>query len=104
MPIKSASNIAAFRLGRAVAEGIEQLRAAQRKYRLGCLMVENVKVSPKFQIVIPKEIRAALKLNPGELLELSVSDDTLHLRRLPSIDELGGIAKGLKWNDEYREH
>lgn len=104
MAIKSASNLTAFRLGRAVAEGPEQLRAAQEKYRLRCQNMENVKVSPKFQIVIPGEIRQALKLKPGGLLEFSVSDGTIHLRRFPPIGELSGIAKGLKWKDEYRDH
>jgi AbrB family looped-hinge helix DNA binding protein len=32
--------------------------------------MEIVKVSPKFQIVIPKRVREALKLKPGEELHI----------------------------------
>ncbi|MGB2642176.1 MAG: AbrB/MazE/SpoVT family DNA-binding domain-containing protein [Candidatus Acidiferrum sp.] len=104
MKTRTASNNAAFHLGRAVAEGLEQLRVAKEKHRLECQIVENVKVSAKFQIVIPRQIREELKLKPGELLELSALDASICLKRLPPIDELHGIAKGLKWKDEYRDH
>jgi AbrB family looped-hinge helix DNA binding protein len=64
----------------------------------------TVKVSPKFQVVIPKKLREKLHLQPGEELQMYLLDATLHLRRLRSIRELRGIALGMKWNDEDRDH
>ncbi len=55
----------------------------------------TVTVSPKFQIVIPKEIREKLKLRPGQqiiLLELNGAITAIPVRPLR---ELRGIAKGM---------
>lgn len=66
--------------------------------------METVKVSPKFQIVIPKRLREELKLRPGEELQIYLLDGTVRLHRPRSIRELRGIAKGMKWKDEDRDH
>ncbi len=66
--------------------------------------METVKVSPKFQVVIPKKVREELKLKPGQELQIFILDETIRLRRPRSIKELRGIAKGMKWKDEDRDH
>ena len=66
--------------------------------------MDTVKVSPKFQVVIPKKVREALKLEPGAQLHVYVLDDVIRLQRPRSIKELRGIAKGMKWKDDYRDH
>lgn len=66
--------------------------------------METVKVSPKFQVVIPKKVREALKLKAGVQLQVYVLDDVIRLQRPRSIKELRGIAKGMKWKDDYRDH
>jgi AbrB family looped-hinge helix DNA binding protein len=66
--------------------------------------METVKVSPKFQIVIPKKLRDEMDLKPGEELQIYLLDRSLHVQRRPSIKELRGIAKGLQWKDEDRDH
>jgi AbrB family looped-hinge helix DNA binding protein len=66
--------------------------------------METVKVSPKFQVVIPKALREELELKPGEELQIYVLDKTLRLQRPQSIKDLRGIAKGLVWKDEDRDH
>lgn len=62
-----------------------------------------VKVSPKFQIVIPKDIREQLQLKPGDELQMYVLDRSIRIHRPRSIKELRGIAKGLEWKDDYRD-
>jgi AbrB family looped-hinge helix DNA binding protein len=62
-----------------------------------------VRVSPKFQVVIPKQIREQLKIQPGEELQVYVLDAAIHLHRPRSIQDLRGIAKGMKWKDAYRD-
>ena len=64
----------------------------------------KVKVSPKFQIVIPKNVRKELNIQPGQELFMYSLDGRIHLTRPRSIKELRGIAKGISWRDEYRDH
>jgi AbrB family looped-hinge helix DNA binding protein len=66
--------------------------------------METVKVSPKFQVVIPKKVREELQLKPGQELQIYILDQTIRLHRPRSIKELRGIAKGMKWKDEDRDH
>lgn len=64
----------------------------------------KVKVSPKFQVVIPKEIREQLELRVGEELQIFALEGSIQLRRPRSIKDLRGIAKGMAWKDDYRDH
>ncbi len=64
----------------------------------------KVRVSPKFQVVIPKALREELKIEPGQELLMYALDGSLRLVPRRSIKELRGIAKGLRWKDEYRDH
>ena len=66
--------------------------------------METVKLSPKFQVVIPKKIREELELVPGQELHMYTIEGTIHLGRPRSVKELRGAAKGLKWKNDYRDH
>jgi AbrB family looped-hinge helix DNA binding protein len=59
-------------------------------------------VSPKFQIVIPKEIRERLDLKPGQ--QVALIDRGAYVALVPPrpISELRGIAKGAP-TDDYRD-
>jgi AbrB family looped-hinge helix DNA binding protein len=67
-------------------------------------VMETVKVSPKFQVVIPKRVREELQLKPGQELNVYILDGTIRFSMPRSIRELKGIAKGMKWKDEDRDH
>ncbi len=58
-------------------------------------MMDTVKVSPKFQVVIPQEIREGLKLKPGERLVIIEKEGTIHLIPVGNIRKMRGIAKGV---------
>jgi AbrB family looped-hinge helix DNA binding protein len=66
--------------------------------------MNTVKVSPKFQVVIPKKVREDLKLTPGQELNIYVLDGTIRLHPPRHIKDLRGAAKGMKWKDDYRDH
>lgn len=66
--------------------------------------MDTVRVSPKFQVVIPKKVREALELKPGEELQIYILDRAIRLQRRRSIKELRGIAKGMQWKEEDRDH
>ena len=63
----------------------------------------RVKVSPKFQVVIPKAIRDELQIESGQQLVMYTLDGSIHLVPSRSVKELRGIAKGMRWKDEYRD-
>jgi AbrB family looped-hinge helix DNA binding protein len=65
--------------------------------------METVKVSSKFQVVIPKRVREELALRPGQELQIYILDGTIRLHPHRSIRDLRGIAKGMKWKDDYRD-
>ncbi|MBI5332817.1 MAG: AbrB/MazE/SpoVT family DNA-binding domain-containing protein [Candidatus Aenigmarchaeota archaeon] len=57
--------------------------------------MDTVIVSPKFQIVIPKEIRQDLGLKPGKKMVVIEKQGTIHLIPVNSISSVRGIAKGI---------
>jgi len=65
--------------------------------------MHSVTVSPKFQIVIPKELRERLKLKPGQKLFIYDQNGSLRLIVPRSITELRGMAKGLRWEEGDRD-
>jgi AbrB family looped-hinge helix DNA binding protein len=64
----------------------------------------TVKVSPKFQVVIPKELREKMKLRPGQELLIFERDGGIRLEPPRSIAELRGMARGIRWEESDRDH
>ena len=63
----------------------------------------TVTVSPKFQVVIPKELRERLGWKPGQKLFMYVIDGKIHLDVPRPITELRGMAKGIRWEEGDRD-
>ena len=57
--------------------------------------MQTVTVSPKYQVVIPKNIREALKLRPGQKLRVMEYDGRIELIPDRDISELRGFLKGI---------
>ncbi len=64
--------------------------------------MQTVTVSPKFQVVIPKLIRDALHLRPGQKLKIMEFDGRIELIPDRPISELQGFLKGIN-TDFIRE-
>jgi AbrB family looped-hinge helix DNA binding protein len=64
----------------------------------------TVTVSPKYQVVIPKELREKLKLKPGQKLFVYALEGSIRMEPPRSVKELRGMCKGMKWKDDYRDH
>ncbi|MBS0364481.1 MAG: AbrB/MazE/SpoVT family DNA-binding domain-containing protein [Proteobacteria bacterium] len=58
-------------------------------------MTTTITVSPKFQIVIPRAIRAALGIRPGEKLHAIEYRGRIELVPLKSVKASRGSLKGL---------
>ncbi|MCJ7680163.1 MAG: AbrB/MazE/SpoVT family DNA-binding domain-containing protein [Candidatus Aminicenantes bacterium] len=54
-----------------------------------------VKISSKYQIVIPKHIRESLKLKSGQRLQIMAFGDRFELIPEKSIAEMKGFLKGI---------
>lgn len=55
----------------------------------------TVTISPKFQVVIPKEIREALGLAVGEKLQIFYYQNRLELIPVKDIKKMRGFLKGI---------
>jgi AbrB family looped-hinge helix DNA binding protein len=66
--------------------------------------MQTVKVSPKFQVVIPKELRERLKLRPGQELIIYEIDGQIRLEYPHKPKSLRGLAHGLQWKESDRDH
>jgi AbrB family looped-hinge helix DNA binding protein len=57
--------------------------------------METVTVSPKFQVVIPKEIRESLKLVPGQKVQALLYENRIELIPVRPIKKMRGFLKGI---------
>jgi AbrB family looped-hinge helix DNA binding protein len=56
------------------------------------MIEEEIKIGPKGQVVIPRTMRKALKMDPGCKVVFTLVDDTLILRK-PGFDAVGVFEK-----------
>ncbi|MCK5784514.1 MAG: AbrB/MazE/SpoVT family DNA-binding domain-containing protein [Desulfobacterales bacterium] len=64
--------------------------------------MQTVTVSPKYQVVIPKKIRASLHLRPGQKMQVIEYNGRVELIPERDITELRGFLKGIN-TDFVRE-
>jgi AbrB family looped-hinge helix DNA binding protein len=64
--------------------------------------MNTVTVSPKYQVVIPKNIRDALQLRPGQKMRVIEYNGRIELIPDRDISELRGFLKGIN-TDFIRE-
>lgn len=59
-----------------------------------------VTLSPKYQVVIPKEIRRKMKLKPGQKIQIFDIGDRIEFIPIKNIKEARGFLKGIDTNVE----
>jgi AbrB family looped-hinge helix DNA binding protein len=57
--------------------------------------VATVKVSSKYQIVIPQDVREKIELKPGQDVVIIEKDGVIHVIPLKPMKEMRGFAKGI---------
>ena len=57
--------------------------------------MEEVKISPRFQIVIQKKLREALRLSPRQKVQMVVYGDRIEMIPLRKISAMKGFLKGI---------
>jgi AbrB family looped-hinge helix DNA binding protein len=61
--------------------------------------MQSITVSPKYQVVIPKTVRKALNIRPGQKLQVVEYAGRIELIPERDIKELRGFLKGI--NTEF---
>jgi AbrB family looped-hinge helix DNA binding protein len=55
----------------------------------------TVTISPKYQVVIPKEVREKLGLTPGQKVQTIIFEDRIELIPVKPIKKMKGFLKGI---------
>ena len=59
------------------------------------LPMNTVTISPKFQVVIPKEIRESLRLEPGQKVQAVEYENRIELVPVRPAAEMRGFLRGI---------
>lgn len=57
--------------------------------------MEAVLVSPKFQVVIPRAVREALRIRPGQKMQVIQYEDRVEMIPIRPTSEMRGFLKGI---------
>jgi AbrB family looped-hinge helix DNA binding protein len=57
--------------------------------------MDTITVSPKFQVVIPKQMRESLKLTPGQKIQALLYDNRIELIPVRPIKKMRGFLRGI---------
>ena len=63
----------------------------------------RVTVSPKFQVVIPQQIREAMKIKPGQKVQVILYEGRIELIPIDSISSKRGFLKGIDTSIQREE-
>ena len=61
--------------------------------------MDTVTVSPKFQVVIPRDIREDMKIKPGEKMIVIEKEGTIHLIPAGKIKSMCGFVRDVSSKD-----
>ena len=61
----------------------------------GSIVMGAVKLSPKYQVVIPRDVRDSLHLVPGQMMQVLAYGNRIELLPFRDIREMRGFLKGI---------
>lgn len=59
--------------------------------------MQTVKVSSKYQVALPSNIRKKLHISPGQELQVEIADGAICLSPVPKLEDIVGLAPGLRY-------
>jgi AbrB family looped-hinge helix DNA binding protein len=65
--------------------------------------MNTVTISPKFQVVIPKQIRESLKLEPGQKVQAVEYEHRIELVPVRAAAEMRGFLRGIETTVERED-
>jgi len=60
------------------------------------MRMSEAKISPKYQVVIPKAIREELELKPGQMVQVIAHGDRIEMVPVRSLSEMRGFLPGIE--------
>jgi len=57
--------------------------------------MKTVTVSPKYQVVIPRQIRESLQIKPGQKVQVMLFENRIELIPVIPIQKMRGFLKGI---------
>ena len=57
--------------------------------------METIRVSSKFQIVIPRRVRESLRIRPGQRIQVLLYGDRMEFILLKPMKQMRGFLKGI---------
>lgn len=57
--------------------------------------MDTVKLSPKYQVMIPKSVREAMKLRPGQEVAVMRYRGRIELVPMTPVSEMRGLLRGI---------
>jgi len=75
-------------------ESIDRMVDIRNRERSEMRMTE-AKISPKYQVVIPKAIREELELKPGQMVQVIAHGDRIEMVPVRSLREMRGFLAGI---------
>jgi len=57
--------------------------------------MDSIKISQKYQVVIPKKVREILRLSPGQRVQVIMYGNRIELIPERKISEMRGFLKGI---------
>jgi AbrB family looped-hinge helix DNA binding protein len=71
------------------------LASIENLCNISAIDMATVTISPKFQVVIPKDVRDGLALSPGDKVEVIQLEGRIEIVPVKPIESLRGFLKGL---------
>lgn len=65
--------------------------------------MQQVTISPKFQVVIPRKIRESLKLTPGQKMQVVQYGERIELIPHKEVHEMRGFLKKIESGHHVQE-
>jgi AbrB family looped-hinge helix DNA binding protein len=62
--------------------------------------MNSVTISPKFQVVIPHNVRKSLKLTPGQKIQVIQYENRIELIPEKEVSDMRGFLKGINTDFE----
>ncbi len=57
--------------------------------------METVTVSPKYQVVIPSQVRKVLGVEPGQKIQVLLYDNRIEMIPIKPVEQARGFLKGI---------
>jgi AbrB family looped-hinge helix DNA binding protein len=59
------------------------------------VLMKSVTVSPKYQVVIPREVRQSMEIKPGSKVQVFLYENRIELIPMKNMRRMRGFLKGM---------